>query len=98
MHTFEVLEALSRRGEVAREIAEVKKDLGLPMFDPVRERELLDRLHDAVPARRGEAQEEMTHALVIGGGPAGAALATRLARAGREGGPVDKVCGEWDHS
>ena len=43
-HTFEVLEALSRRGEVAREIAEVKKDLGLPMFDPVRESELLDRL------------------------------------------------------
>lgn len=44
----------------------------------------------------------MTRALVIGGGPAGAALATRLARAGREvvllereAGPVDKVCGEF---
>jgi flavin-dependent dehydrogenase len=41
-------------------------------------------------------------ALVIGGGPAGAALATRLARAGREvvlvereAGPVHKVCGEF---
>jgi flavin-dependent dehydrogenase len=41
-------------------------------------------------------------ALVIGGGPAGAALATRLAVAGREVvvlertmGPVDKVCGEF---
>ncbi len=41
-------------------------------------------------------------ALVIGGGPAGAALATRLARADhhvvlleRETGPVDKVCGEF---
>ncbi len=44
----------------------------------------------------------MTHALIIGGGPAGASLATRLARAGREvvllereAGPVDKVCGEF---
>jgi len=44
----------------------------------------------------------MTQALVIGGGPAGAGLATRLARAGRdvvlverEAGPVDKVCGEF---
>jgi menaquinone-9 beta-reductase len=41
-------------------------------------------------------------ALVIGGGPAGAALATRLAQAGREvlllerdTGPADKVCGEF---
>jgi flavin-dependent dehydrogenase len=41
-------------------------------------------------------------ALVIGGGPAGAALATLLARAGRrvvlverEAGPHDKVCGEF---
>ena len=40
--------------------------------------------------------------VVIGGGPAGAALATRLAGAGRkvvlverEAGPVDKVCGEF---
>ncbi len=44
----------------------------------------------------------MARALVIGGGPAGAALATRLARAGREvvllereSGPADKVCGEF---
>lgn len=44
----------------------------------------------------------MTGAVVIGGGPAGAALATRLALAGlevvlveREPGPVDKVCGEF---
>jgi flavin-dependent dehydrogenase len=44
----------------------------------------------------------MTEALVIGGGPAGAALATRLAATGREvvllersAGPVDKVCGEF---
>jgi flavin-dependent dehydrogenase len=44
----------------------------------------------------------MTDALVIGGGPAGAALATRLAAAGRAvqllertAGPVDKVCGEF---
>lgn len=44
----------------------------------------------------------MTDAVVIGGGPAGAALATLLARAGRavvlierETGPVDKVCGEF---
>jgi flavin-dependent dehydrogenase len=44
----------------------------------------------------------MSHAVVIGGGPAGAALATRLARAGREvvliereAGPADKVCGEF---
>jgi flavin-dependent dehydrogenase len=44
----------------------------------------------------------MTDALVIGGGLAGAALATRLAAAGREvrllersPGPVDKVCGEF---
>ena len=41
-------------------------------------------------------------ALIIGGGPAGAALATRLAQAGRqavlierEAGPHDKVCGEF---
>lgn len=44
----------------------------------------------------------MTEALVIGGGPAGAALATRLATGGREvtllercPDPVDKVCGEF---
>ena len=44
----------------------------------------------------------MAHALVVGGGPAGAALATLLARAGRrvvlverEPGPHDKVCGEF---
>jgi flavin-dependent dehydrogenase len=44
----------------------------------------------------------MHHAVVIGGGPAGAALATRLAQAGREvvlvereAGPADKVCGEF---
>lgn len=44
----------------------------------------------------------MTAALVIGGGPAGAAVAIHLARAGREvvlvereAGPTDKVCGEF---
>lgn len=44
----------------------------------------------------------MTSALVVGGGPAGASLATRLAEAGRdvvlverEAGPIDKVCGEF---
>lgn len=44
----------------------------------------------------------MIEALVVGGGPAGAALAIRLARAGREvlliereAGPHDKVCGEF---
>lgn len=44
----------------------------------------------------------MKDALVIGGGPAGAALATRLAQSGRdvvllerERGPADKVCGEF---
>jgi flavin-dependent dehydrogenase len=44
----------------------------------------------------------MFDALVIGGGPAGAAVATRLALAGREvvlvereAGPADKVCGEF---
>lgn len=44
----------------------------------------------------------MSDALVVGGGPAGAALAVRLARAGRDvrlversAGPVDKVCGEF---
>jgi flavin-dependent dehydrogenase len=44
----------------------------------------------------------MTDALVIGGGPAGAALATRLAARGRDVlllertlGPTDKVCGEF---
>lgn len=44
----------------------------------------------------------MIEALVIGGGPAGSALATRLARSGREvvlvereTGPHDKVCGEF---
>jgi flavin-dependent dehydrogenase len=44
----------------------------------------------------------MTDALVIGGGPAGAAIATRLATTGRDVvllertvGPVDKVCGEF---
>jgi menaquinone-9 beta-reductase len=44
----------------------------------------------------------MTDALVIGGGPAGAAIAIRLAKARREvlllersTGPVDKVCGEF---
>jgi len=40
----------------------------------------------------------MTHSLVIGGGPAGRALATWFARAGREACPVDKVYGEWSHS
>ncbi|MEO7113802.1 MAG: lycopene cyclase family protein [Polyangiaceae bacterium] len=44
----------------------------------------------------------MNGALVIGGGPAGAAVATRLAEAGRavvlverEAAPTDKVCGEF---
>jgi menaquinone-9 beta-reductase len=44
----------------------------------------------------------MTAAVVIGGGPAGAALAAQLGRAGREvvlfereAGPTDKVCGEF---
>jgi flavin-dependent dehydrogenase len=44
----------------------------------------------------------MEEALIIGGGPAGASLAVRLARAGRpvllierEAGPHDKVCGEF---
>jgi flavin-dependent dehydrogenase len=44
----------------------------------------------------------MEQALIIGGGPAGASLAVRLARAGRpvllierEAGPHDKVCGEF---
>jgi flavin-dependent dehydrogenase len=44
----------------------------------------------------------MDEALIIGGGPAGASLAIRLARAGRpvrlierEAGPHDKVCGEF---
>jgi flavin-dependent dehydrogenase len=44
----------------------------------------------------------MEAALIIGGGPAGASLAVRLARAGRpvllierEAGPHDKVCGEF---
>jgi flavin-dependent dehydrogenase len=44
----------------------------------------------------------MIEAVIVGGGPAGAATATRLARAGREvvllereAGPVDKVCGEF---
>jgi menaquinone-9 beta-reductase len=44
----------------------------------------------------------MNDALVIGGGPAGAAVATRLAEAGRqvvlverEAAPTDKVCGEF---
>ena len=44
----------------------------------------------------------MIDALVVGGGPAGATIATRLARAGREvtllereKGPHDKVCGEF---
>jgi flavin-dependent dehydrogenase len=48
------------------------------------------------------AEAPTTEALVIGGGPAGAALATLLARAGRrvmlverEAGPHDKVCGEF---
>jgi menaquinone-9 beta-reductase len=45
---------------------------------------------------------DMVHALVIGGGVAGGAVATHLARAGREiiliermAGPHDKVCGEF---
>jgi 2-polyprenyl-6-methoxyphenol hydroxylase-like FAD-dependent oxidoreductase len=44
----------------------------------------------------------MMQAVVVGGGPAGSALATRMARAGREvvlfereAGPADKVCGEF---
>ncbi len=44
----------------------------------------------------------MTDVLVVGGGPAGASVATRLAATGREvvllersKGPVDKVCGEF---
>jgi flavin-dependent dehydrogenase len=48
------------------------------------------------------AQSECAEALVVGGGPAGAVLATLLARAGkrvvlveREAGPHDKVCGEF---
>jgi flavin-dependent dehydrogenase len=48
------------------------------------------------------AGEAVSGALVVGGGPAGSALALRLARAGRavtlverEAGPHDKVCGEF---
>jgi flavin-dependent dehydrogenase len=48
------------------------------------------------------AQSKCAEALVVGGGPAGAALAALLARAGRrvilaerEAGPHDKVCGEF---
>jgi menaquinone-9 beta-reductase len=44
----------------------------------------------------------VTEVLVVGGGPAGSAVATRLAEAGRdvllierEAGPTDKVCGEF---
>ncbi len=44
----------------------------------------------------------MSNAAIIGGGPSGAALAVRLARAGRnvvlferDAGPADKVCGEF---
>lgn len=58
----------------------------------------------SIPAhgRALQGDRDMTEALVIGGGPAGAALATRLAMGGREVlllersvGPADKVCGEF---
>ncbi|MFC4077022.1 bifunctional 3-deoxy-7-phosphoheptulonate synthase/chorismate mutase [Salinithrix halophila] len=45
----QLLELLSRRAELAQQIGDVKKAQGVNRFDPVRERDMLDRIVEANP-------------------------------------------------
>jgi chorismate mutase/prephenate dehydratase len=49
----EILERLDRRAELAREVAEEKKLAGLPMHDPERERQVLERVEQHAVDRQG---------------------------------------------
>ncbi|MFC0015599.1 MULTISPECIES: bifunctional 3-deoxy-7-phosphoheptulonate synthase/chorismate mutase [Allobacillus] len=43
---IEVLKWINRRGELVKKIGEIKKEQGIKVFDPVREREMLDHIVD----------------------------------------------------
>ena len=45
----QLLRLLNQRAQVAREVASIKRSSGLPVYDPQRERTILDRVCDLNP-------------------------------------------------